>query len=258
VNFHSILRSYFLVLFAAAAATASAQTYDGSGLRIGYSYGMYTYQMSGPEIYCAQFNAIALDTSQALISFDDAHSSFRNFHGASVSYQLEPTGTAEKVCLELGWNMRFRSSDGAYTYEPVPGGGSVQYKERLKMSTNMVYMTIGYRPTGKRLMFGVGMDLGMLRTKRKFTDAGGSMSKWQPWFFTIGVLRDDPKPSTPIAAYTLSAAYDFSAFTLRIAHTRPVLDGEMLSQTGKYTNLPWSSKRFPITHTMVSLYLHIN
>lgn len=242
-----------LLLLLASGNTLTAQEYDGSGIRVGYSYGMYTYHLSGPEIYCARFNSIALDTSAALISFDDAHGSFQNFHGPSLSWQME-SGPGGHICLEIGWNARLRKSDGAYTYNP--GTGPIEYKEKLKMSVNMVYMTIGYRPTGGRLMFGVGMDLGMLRTKMKYTDASGNMTKWEPWFFTMGILSKDPKPSTPVAGYTLSISYDISVFTVRVAHTRPLLDGEMNSNTGKYTNIPWSSKRFPITHTMVSLLFH--
>lgn len=247
-----------LLCATAVSSSLSAQDeYDGSGWRIGYSYGRYTYQLSAVEIYCAQFNSIAQDTSAALVSFDDAHESFRWFHGPSVSWQME-SGPSGHICLELGWNARLRRSDGAYTFDLGQGAGPQKYEEKLKMSMNMVYMTIGYRPTKGRLMFGAGMDLGMLRTKMKYTDASGNMGKWVPWFFTIGIFSKDPVPTTPIAGYTLSVAYDFSVFTLRLAHTRPVLDGDMLSQTGKYTNLPWSSKRFPLTNTMVSLYFHLN
>lgn len=240
------------VLLLAMGIPCAAQDYDGSGIRIGYSYGQYTYHLSGPEIYCARFNTIAQDTSAAIVSFDDAHGSFQNFHGPSVSWQMhsDPSG---HICLELGWNARLKRSDGAYTYDV--GAGPMKYEEKLKMSLNMVYMTIGYRPTKGRLMFGIGMDLGLLRTKKRYTDPSGDFSKWEPWFFTIG-LNKEKKASTPVAGYTFSVAYDFSLFTLRVAHTRPILDGDMLSETGKYTNIPWSSKRFPITHTMVSLLIH--
>jgi hypothetical protein len=256
VNFRKLYLGISLLCASAVCVPLSAQEeYDGSGWRVGYSYGQFTYRLSGIEIYRAQFNSIANDPSAGLVSFDDAHNSFRWFHGPSISWQMESKG---HICLELGWNARLRRSDGAYTYDAGTGQGPQQYEEKVKMSVNMAYMTIGYRPTKGRLMFGVGMDLGFLRTKRKYTDAAGGFTKWQPWFFSMSIFGDDPKPSTPIAGYTLSAAYDFSIFTLRVAHTRPVLDGSMLSQSGKYTNIPWSEKKFPIANTMVSLYFHLN
>ncbi len=234
-----------------------AQDYDGSGLRMGYGYGMYTYHMSGPEIYCERRNGIAADTSQSVLEVNEKYGSMNNFHGATISYEMYPYENA-KVTAEFGWTMRFKKNSFAYTYEPTPGGTPVKYEEKVKMSTNMAFFNLGYRPTGGRLKIGVGADLGFLRTKIKYSNAGGEMSKWEPWFYVMGVIKDGPQPKTPIAGYSFSASYDFSIFTLRLVHTRPVLDGSMLSSTGKYTNIPWSEKRFPITNTMVSLLLHFN
>lgn len=232
---------------------------SGNSIRIGPLYGRYFYHMSGPEIYMYRVNNGYIDGTARVLEVSDKFGSANDFSGFSAIYEME--GYDKGLCMEWGWTMRRKASDARYTYDYGPGTPVIEHYEKVKMSTNMVFFTLGYRPPAvPALMMSVGMDMGFLRTKKKVEDASDADSgKWMPWFYNVKIFdRGNVTPKSPIACYSFAVSYDISVFTLRLSHTMPILDGEMLSQTGKYTNLPWSSKVFPVRHTLISLMYNFN
>jgi hypothetical protein len=232
---------------------------EGNSFRIGPSYGKYFYHMSGPEIYLYRINNGFIDGTARILDVSNKFGSINDFNGFTFIYEME--GYDKGLCMELGWSMRRKATDARYTYDYGPGTPVIDHYEKVKMSTNMVFFSLGYRPPRvPALMMSLGMDMGFLRTKKKVEDATDSNSgKWVPWFHSVKIFDSkNVSPKTPIAAYSFAVSYDISVFTLRLSHTMPLLDGEMLSQTGKYTNIPWSSKVLPIRHTMFSLLFNFN
>jgi hypothetical protein len=230
---------------------------EGNSFRIGPSYGKYFYHQSGPEIYMYRVNNGYAEGTARILEVTDKFGTVNDFMGLTAAYEV---AVYDNMSVELGWSMRRKATDARYTYDNGPNTPVIDHYEKVKMSSNMAFMTIGYRPAkAPALMFGIGMDLGFLRTKRKIVDDTDSNSgKWAPWFYSVKVFGDGVTAKTPIACYSFVVSYDFSVFTLRLSHTMPLLDGEMLSQTGKYTNIPWSDKVFPMRHTMVSLMYNFN
>jgi hypothetical protein len=232
---------------------------EGNSFRIGPSYGRYFYHLSGPEIYMYRVNNGFEEGTARILEVSDKFGSVNDFGGFSVIYEMEAYDKG--LLMEIGWSMRRKSTDARYTYDYGPNTPVIDHYEKVKLSSNMLFFSLGYRPIRvPALMMSFGMDMGFLRTKKKVIDETDATSgKWMPWFYSVKIFDSGKVTAkTPIACSSFALSYDFSAFTLRLSHTMPILDGELLSQTGKYTNIPWSSKVFPMRHTMISLMYNFN
>lgn len=198
------------------------------------------------------------DGNTRILKVSDKFGSMQNFNGLSLL--IENSGKEEQLCYAIGWTMRKRICDATYTYDHGASTPQVERTERVRMSTNMYFFSVGYRPTFAKSKFQVGasMDLGFLKTRIKTKDPNVNDSKWKPWFYTQKVLGDGVTGNTPIAAYGFYTSYDLGRLCIRLTHLRSLLDGDLDSQTQKYTNLPYSSKVFPIGSTMISALYSFN
>lgn len=214
--------------------------------------------MSGPEIYMWRINHGYADGNTRILNVSDKFGSMQNFNGLSI--MIENTGKEDKLCYAIGWTMRKKVTDATYTYDYGSSTPEVERTETVKMSTNMYFFSFGYRPgfANSKFQIGLSMDMGFLKTRIKTKDPNSPGSKWQPWFYTQKVLSNGITGNTPIAAWGIYASYDLGPLCIRLTHIRPVLDGNLNSQTFKYTNLPSSNKVFPIGNTMISALYSLN
>lgn len=240
--------------------SSSRQSSNGNttNFRIGPSYGRYFYRMAAPEIYMYRVNNGFASGNYRVLEVTDKFGSLQDFNGFTMVFE---SVQEDGFTFELGFSMRRKATDARFTYDTGPGTDVIDQYEKVKMSSNAAFLSLGYRPlAAPKLLMGFGMDFGFLRTRRKIeNNTDPNSGEWGAWFYTFKIFDSGKVSSkTPIASCTFLLSYDVSVFTLRLSHSIPVLDGNMLSQTGKYTNIPWSGKVLPMRHTMFSLLYNFN
>ena len=232
-----------------------------SGLFFGPLYGRYQYHMSGPEIYMWRKNNGYLGTygtapTDRQLEIKDPFGDINNFYGWTLGFNGEAL-----VNYSLLWQHQRSVSDIKYTYDTGPGTGVYNYSQKVKMTINWVSFAMGIRVGAKEKIFlGGSIDIGMLKTVTKIDDEGNpnGSGKWQPWFYSFKVLGSGITPRTPVAAVSVIASYDIGPLTLRYSHNWGILNGDLNSETNKYTNIPWSSKFFPVAANTIALTYNLS
>lgn len=235
-------------------------TANASGLFFGPVYGRYQYHMSGPEIYMWRKNNGYLGTYGSAppdrqLEIKDRFGDINNFYGLTLGFNGEGM-----VNYSLLWQHQRSVSDINYTYDTGPGTGVYNYSEKVKMTINWVSFAMGIRAGAREKLFlGGSIDIGMLKTVTKIDDEGNPNGggKWQPWFYSFKVLGSGITPRTPVAAVGVIASYDIGPLTLRYSHNWGMLNGDMNSETNKYTNIPWSTKFFPVAANTIALTFNL-
>lgn len=236
---------------------AAADYNTPGGLRIGFGLGQYTRHVSGPEIYMWRVNNGYADGNKRILDVSDKFGSMQDFKNIHLAF--ESADGPGIFTYEFSYSARFKVCDARYTYDNGPATPTGTRFEKAKMTLNTgSFALIVNPPKMNWLRPGVSMDIGFLRTKIKVEDdLAGNTDGWQPWFWSFKVLGSDITPKTPIAGVSVFALMDFNVVSLRITHMVPMLNGSLNSETGKYTNIPWSEKVFPIQHTVVTAYIKI-
>lgn len=241
--------------FAKPAATAKAR--PGS-FRVGYQYGQYSHRLSGPDIYIWRmnhgFNAMNLDKNIRILNVSDEFGTLNDFHGIILMVEGGyGTNESSPVRYEFGWINRHKTTDIKFTYDRGDNTEVIEHYEKLKIRYNSAFMGLGYRPRNGNLLFGANMDLGVFRTSRKVDNKTMEDKSWQPWFYTVKVLGDGVTGMTPVIGYGFFISYDIKRINLRFSQSYGLLNADLNSETGKYTNIPWSSKNFPIQNANLAL-----
>lgn len=235
-----------------------AGTYNApGGLRIGFGLGKYTRHVSGPEIYMWRVNNGYADGNKRILEVSDKFGSMQDFKNIHLAYESEDGPGI--FTYEFSYSARFKVCDARYTYDNGPATPTGTRFEKTKMTLNTGSFALLLNPPKMNwLRPGVSMDIGFLRTKIKAEDdLAGNSGGWQPWFWSFKLLGSDITAKAPIAGVSVFAAMDFKVVSLRITHMIPLLNGSHNSETGKYSNIPWSQKVFPIQHTVVTAYIKI-
>lgn len=223
--------------------------------KIGYTLGRYTYHHSGPEIYMYRINngLVAADAATTrFLSIDDTFTPIQSFRGVHLGLEAGESN----LRYEIYFTTRKSTSDAKYTYDNGDGTPVVIEHEKVRIRYNAVTLGIGYRfEKLPQVIIGTSMDLGVLRTEHKLESLPDA--KWEPWFYTFGIFDDEVKPRTPVATYGLFIGFDLGPVSLKLARNFTLLDGDLNSQTYKYTNIPWSSKNFPMANTSLTAAIKI-
>lgn len=239
------------ILFFGNANTASATSPAGhGGLRFGYTRGFYRFSMSGPDIYMWRINNGYVPEDIGVLAIKEVKEPFsqlNQFNSLLAYTEFEGSG----LTAEVGLALRRSATDAVYTVL-VTGGVEEERREKVKLRYNEVFLTVGYRGPGSKLYLGVAFDIGMFSAWRKVNDG-----KWSPWFYSFKILGGDVTAKTPCAAVSLVASYDISYFTLRVYSQHAMMNPKLNSESGKYTNIPWSQKVFPISHIGLGLMFHL-
>lgn len=220
------------------------------GLRFGYTRGFYRFSMSGPEIYMWRINNGYVPENLLVLAIKEVKEPFgqlNQFNSFQAYTEFEGSG----LTAEAGLAVRRSSTEAVYTVI-TPGGAEEEWREKVKLRYNEIFLTVGYRAPQSKLYLGVGLDIGMFSALHKIND-----SKWSPWFYAFKIFGGDITARTPCAAVSLVASYDISYFTLRVYSQHAMMNPTLNSDSGKYTNIPWSTKVFPIAHFGVGLMFHI-
>jgi hypothetical protein len=234
---------------------------DKSGFFVGPLYGMYQYHISGPEIYMWRKNNGYIDpygspSTKRQLEVKDRFGNINHYYGGMIGLRVDGP-----ISYSLLWQHQRSVSDIEYTYDNGPSTPVYNYYQKVKMTMNWVMFAFGTQALLNRNLFlGGSIDIGMLKTTTKVDDTGNPAEggKWAPWFYSFKVLGDGITPRTPIASVSLVGAYDIGKFTLRYSHNWGLLNGDMNSQTNKYTNIPWSSKSFPVASNTFALLYNFN
>lgn len=220
------------------------------GLRFGYTRGFYRFSMSGPEIYMWRINNGYAPEDLGVLGIKavkDPFGQLNQFNSAQAYMEFEGSG----LTAEFGLAIRRSATSAVYTVVKS-GGAEEEWREKVKLKYNEIFLTVGYRAPQSKLYLGAGLDIGMFSALHKIND-----SKWSPWFYAFKIFGGDITARTPCAAVSLVASYDISYFTLRIYSQHAMMNPTLNSESGKYTNIPWSTKVFPIAHFGVGLMFHI-
>lgn len=234
---------------------------EKSGLFLGPLYGSYQYHMSGPEIYMWRKNNGYIDVygstgTKRQLEVKDRFGNINNYYGGIIGFRGKGM-----LGYSLLWQHQRSVSDIEFTYDNGPSTPVLNYYQKVKMTMNWIVFAFGNQSLlNEKLFLGGSIDIGMLKTVTKIDDEGNPNSdgKWGPWFYSFRVFGDDVTPRTPIASVSVVASYDFWQFTLRYSHNWGLLNGDMNSQTNKYTNIPWSTKAFPVASNTFSLLYNFN
>lgn len=225
--------------------------YFRSRFKIGYTIGRYTYHHSGPEIYMYRANnglaAAGADNTMRILGVDDKFTPMQTFRGICIGAEIGE----ENLRLELYFTTRKSTSDIKYTFDNGIGTPVVDYHEKVRMRFNAMSLGLGYKFTKlPQLTMGVCADLGILRTQKKVASESGD---WEPWFYSFP-LKDGnpPKPTTPVITYGLYVCVDLGPLSFKLNQNFTLLDGDLNSETYKYTNIPFSSKNFPMANTSLT------
>jgi hypothetical protein len=227
------------------------------GLRIGFGLGQYTRHVSGPEIYMWRVNNGYSDYNRRILEVSDKFGSMQDFKNIHLAYESEDGPGI--FTYEFSYSARFKVCDARFTYDTGPATPTGTRYEKAKMTLNTGSFSLIVNPPKMNwLRPGASMDIGFLRTKIKVEDdLAGNSDGWQPWFWSFKLLGSDVTPKAPVAGVSVFALMDFKVISLRITHMIPMLNGSLNSETGKYSNIPWSQKVFPIQHTVVTAYIKI-
>jgi hypothetical protein len=229
---------------------------------IGYNYGEYANHLSGPEIYTWRmnhgFNAMNLDKNLRILEVTDEFGSLNNFHGIIISLE-NGYGSDENspIRYEFGWVNRHKTTDIKFTFDRGDNTEVIEHYEKLKIRYNSAFFGLGYRPRNGNLFFGANMDLGLFRTSRKVDSKTVEDKSWQPWFYTPKVIGNGITGMTPVVGYGFFVSYDISRFNIRLAQSYGLMNADLNSESGKYTNIPWSSKNFPIQNASLALTFNL-
>ncbi len=229
--------------------------YFKSRFKIGYTLGRYTYHQSGPDIYMYRVNnglASSEASTMRIYSIDDKFTPIQSFRGIHVGTEFGEGGFR----TEIYFTTRKSTSDAKYTYDNGDGSPIINEHEKVRIRYNAMTLGIGYRFEKLPLLtLGTSMDLGILRTERKLSSQEGG--KWEPWFYSFKISGSGVKPNTPVATWGLYAGIDLGPLSFKIAKNFTLLEGDLNSQTFKYTNIPWSSKIFPMANTSLTAAIKI-
>lgn len=224
-------------------------------MKIGYTVGHYRYQMSGPDVYMYRANnglaSAFADTSMHITAITDKFTPIDNFRGINIGFE-----SGDEARVELWWTTRKSTSDVAYNYYSSTDFVVKEHREKVRVRYNAVTLAIGKRfGKSKRLTLGGCTDIGVLRVEKKVE---GVTKGWDPWFWNFAIFdKTKLKPNTPVVTYGFYAAYDIGPLAFRVNTNFTLLDGTMNSQTYKYTNIPWSTKVFPMANTSFTVALKI-
>lgn len=259
---HALLIVFLLspvILFSQENTTAepkkSKYDYYKSRFKIGYTLGRYNYHHSGPDIYMYRVNnglAPSEASTMRIYSIDDKFTPIQSFRGIHVGTEFGEGGFR----TEIYFTTRKSTSDAKYTYDNGDGSPIINEHEKVRMRYNAMTLGIGYRfEKLPQLTLGTCMDLGILRTERKLSSQEGG--KWEPWFYSFKISGSGVKPNTPVATWGLYAGIDLGPLSFKLVRNFTLLDGDLNSQTFKYTNIPWSSKIFPMANTSLTAAIRI-
>ncbi len=241
----------FIILLFGNVSIVHADTPAGSGgLRFGYTRGFYRFSMSGPEIYMWRVNNGYAPENLGVLGIKEVIEPFgqlNQFNSIQAYTEFEGSG----LTAEVGLVLRRSATSAVYTVL-APSGLEEEWTEKVKLRYNEVFLTVGYRAPQSKLYLGAGLDIGIFSALHKING-----SKWSPWFYAFKIIGGDITARTPCAAVSLVASYDISYFTLRVYSQHAMLNPTLNSESGKYTNIPWSKKVFPIAHVGVGLMFHI-
>jgi hypothetical protein len=220
------------------------------GIRIGYTVGTYTYRHSGADVYFYRINngftpAAASPDSPQILTTEKPFKSVQNFRGIHIGGEI----TEENYQMEVYFTTRKATTDARYTFNNGPGTPIQTEHEQIRMRYNSLTFALGYPFKKVPIAVGMCMDIGSLRTQHKFETHG---NKWQNWFFTYKIISGDETPKTPVATYGAYLNIYIGRFMIKVNQNFALLDGDLNSQSYKYTNLPTSSKVFPMANTSIS------
>jgi hypothetical protein len=223
--------------------------YFKSRIKIGYTLGQYTYHHSGSDIYMYRINNgfTSQASTKRIYSVDDQFSPMNFFRGIHIGGELGD----ENLRVEIYFTTRKSTSDAKYSYDNGVGTPIIQEHEKVRVRYNALTWGVGYRfEKLPMLTLGACLDIGILRTQIKLGSQDDN--KWYPWFYSFKIFGSGVKPNTPVATWGLYASFDLGPISFRLNRNFTLLDGDLNSQTFKYTNIPWSSKVFPMANTSLS------
>lgn len=223
--------------------------------KIGYTLGRYAFHQSGPEIYMYRLNngfSPSGAGTMRYLSIDDRFTPIQDFRGLHVGFE----SGENSFRMEIYFTTRKSISDAKYSYDYGDGTPVVIEHEKVRIRYNAVTLGLGYRfEKLPQVIVGVNADLGILRTERKYESQEGG--KWEPWFYSFKISGGGVKPNTPVATYGFFVGFDLGPVSLKLVRNCTFMDGDLNSETFKYTNIPWSSKNFPMANTSLTAAIKI-
>lgn len=220
-----------------------------SGLRIGYTVGQYTFRQAAADIYFYRLNHTLISNidpqNRQIVSVEKDFKPVQTFRGIHLGGEMNE----ENYQLEFYFTTRKATSTSTYSCLNALSNAIEIENEKVRLRYNSITFAAGYPFKRLPIALGVNMDIGVLRAQHKYESLG---NKWRNWFSTEKIFGGGQVPKTQVATYGLYLNLYLGKIMFKVNQNFTLLDGGLNSQSKKYTNLPNSTKVFPMANTSIT------